>query len=222
MALTHTPTHNKNLILRPLRNQNLFLIDRLPSGCICHIWPLPWKPSFYFWHKYISLLWLLHHGPTWFKQRPCCSCRSAWACAPEPCKKEGRERERCRDTWGKWLALGVTCSAMHCWSCETCSNYTSLKKADPLSWSQSVSCICAFLQYETKTQLLRSFMMFWLFCFCGCVLAELNNAVLFAGCRLPGILGQNAEGEVTNVACKHWHINVSLLTFLYTWACMYV
>lgn len=37
MALTHTPTHNKNLILRPLRNENLFLIDRLPSGYICHI-----------------------------------------------------------------------------------------------------------------------------------------------------------------------------------------
>lgn len=32
MALTHPPTHNNNLILRPLRNENLFLIDRLASG----------------------------------------------------------------------------------------------------------------------------------------------------------------------------------------------
>lgn len=50
-----------------------------------------------------------------------------------------RERE-----WllGKWLGLGVTCTAMHWWSCETCSNYTLLKKkVDPLSWAESV-CTC--------------------------------------------------------------------------------
>lgn len=56
-------------------------------------------------------------------------------------KKRRPKRER---EWllGKWLGLGVTCSAMHWWSCETCSNYTLLKKkVDPLSWAESV-CTC--------------------------------------------------------------------------------
>lgn len=68
-------------------------------------------------------------------------------CVCAPCKKEARDRHRERERergrqrdreteWllGKWLGLGVTCSAMHWWSCETCSNYTLLeKKVDPLS-----------------------------------------------------------------------------------------
>lgn len=97
IALTHPPTRNNKLILRPLRNENLFLIDRLASGCISHVWPLPWKLPFYFWRKHIFLLRLPQHGPAWFSLRPCCSCRrSAQACAPEPCKKEDREIERDR------------------------------------------------------------------------------------------------------------------------------
>lgn len=58
-------------------------------------------------------------------------------------RRPERERERESGCWGKWLGLGVTCSAMHWWSCETCSNYTPLKKkADPLSWAEKCVYMC--------------------------------------------------------------------------------